>query len=497
MKTNIAVVALFALVSTGCGEQPAATCDDPIACACAPERRLADATCCPAWTVASDSSCLPREFLLPLPGQTIGGPTARSVSMALDGEGRGFLVWEQSEMVGDDAVIVASETDPGVFVQHKPGSALSGRGTLPVIAATDLGDVVVAWRQSTAADGGDIHLSSRSPEGAWTDPATSADRVSFGQTAYEPRLAARSSGEMLLVWNQWYAGEHYGVALASRPGPDAPWVFPKGEDDVLSAPSFFSNAPQIAVNSAGDALSCWYQSPGQELMAYKSERFGADGVFSRPAADEFVSAEGGDIDSDPVANPKPAVAEDGRAAIVWTQHTKASTSVAVYLATRDEKGVWTRPSSLDDSLSGATGKCRDARAAFDTSGNLFVVWSEDDGAGAVVYLAQRRKDGTWAISGADPLRLSSETALAAINPVLAVGRDGHVLVAWSERLGDFFQVAARRGSTLGFGAVEHLSSPDEHSVLPAVRIGGPRDRGLVAWIAGQPMPSVVKLARVE
>lgn len=496
-RRALVAAALFFVQGSGCSE-PAASCDDPVACTCGPARARGDGeACCPAWTVAApDGRCEPRAFVLPTPGQTLGGPAARRLAIAQDGDGRALLVWDEAPMPGLDQVVVAEETSPLVFTTHVPSAKLSGPASLPVLSATDRGDVVVAWRQSTPNDGGDIHIAERSPEGAWTDPASAADRVSFGERAYEPRLASRPAGETILVWNQWYAGEHYGVAVASRPSPDAPWVFPKGEDDVLSPPSFFSNAPQIAVNARGDAVSCWYQSPGGTLAVFKSERFGPDGAFSRPNLDDFLSPEGGDIDSDAVANPKPAVARDGRAAVVWTQQNAATLDVAVYLATRDLDGTWTRPAGIEDTFSPKAGKCRNARAAFDDLGGLYVVWSQDEGAGSAIYLAQRSFDGTWIHRGETPLLVSSPGA-EAIDPVLAAGRDGHVIVAWSERAETYFQVAALRGSAAGFGAVEVLSPPNDHALSPAVAVGGVRDRGIVAWLVGEPSSARVVVAAID
>jgi hypothetical protein len=411
---------------------------------------------------------------------------------SVDGKGRAFLVWDQSISLEFDEVVVAEETPSG-FTTHEPGAALSGLGTLPVIAAGEAGDVVVAWRQSTSGDTGDIHVSERSPEGVWRDPKGPEDRFSFGEKAYEPRLATRPAGETILVWNQWYAGVHYGVALATRETPTSSWVGPAGEEDVLSQPSYFSNAPQIAVNSRGDALSTWYQSAGNELVVFRSERFGAEGTFSRPKLDDYVSATGAPIDGDPVANPKPAVAEDGQAAIAWTQETGKG-GVAVYLASRNAERSWTKPSSLADSLSRQDVTCRDVRVGFGPRGELYVLWSEDAGAGPVVVLAVRGADGLWIAPGQTPIVMSSGDAAEAISPVLAVSRSGAVLAAWSEQVGGFFRAAVRRGEGAAFGPIEQLSPAGEHALLPSLAIGGPRERAVVAWLAGDPSASRVRIA---
>src|SRR4051812_38671537 len=98
-------------------------------------------------------------------------------------------------------------------------------------------------------------------------------------------------------------------------------------------------------------------------MVYASERATADGEFSRPGKDDFLSAAGAPVDSHPVANPRPALSESGEAAVVWTQEDGKG-NTPVFLATRSNQGVWTRPIGLDDSFSPAVGTARCAQLAF-------------------------------------------------------------------------------------------------------------------------------------
>ncbi len=478
----------------GCGGGEA-SCDDPITCTCGPTRALPEGGCCPAWSVVDAGGvCRARSWTFPAPSQVLGDGPARRVSVSLDGRGRAILVWDEvGAQPGSDRIVVAEETNDGVSLRH-PSLALPGFGAWGAVVAGEAGDAVVSWRQSLDGSLGDIHRSERSIDGTWIDPMKAEDRVSFAEKAYEPQLVTRPSGEIIQVWNQWYDDQHYGVAVARRSGPSAAWEGPSGENDVLSPPSFFSNGPLIALNTRGDALVSWYQSAGGELLAFTSERVGADGTFSRPGVEDSLSPPGAPVDS---ANPKPAVAEDGRAALAWTQETEGGPTV--YLASRGADGTWDRPDGLDDSLCARKNgrSCRDVRAAFDSRGHLYVVWSQDDGAGPAVRLAQRAPDGTWVHPGERPLVLSTEGAAEALLPVLAVGRDGGVIVAWSERVGDRFRVAARRGSAAGFGWIEVLSPTNDHAFAPFLAIGGPADRAVVAWIHGEPSVGRVMRATLD
>ena len=476
MTRSIVAFCLLGLGALGCGEV---------------EVEVA----CGAWFVAEPGGvCRARAWTYPAPGQTLGGPGARRVAASIDGRGRFVLAWDQpGVMPASDPIVVAEEAEDGAVTLHMPSVALPGFAAQPTIVAGEAGDAVVAWWQSGNGSFGHVYRSERAVDGTWMDPASESDRVSFGEKANEPHLAASHSGEFLHVWNQWYDGAHYGIAIARRPSPGQPWQGPSSESDVVSPPSFFSNAPQVVVNDRGDALTSWYQSPGTDLMTFASERWGTNGTFSRPGVEDFLSAEGAPVDSDDVANPKPAIAEDGRAVVVWTQETGKG-GLVVYLASRDASGVWTRPADLDDSLSRPEGKCRDVHAAFDSRGFLYVIWSEDVGAGELVKLALRSPDGTWVHPGNQPLVISTEGATQAITPAIAVGRDGGVIVAWSEQVGETFRVAARRGSAAGFGLIEVLSPAGGHAFTPSVAVGGSGDRAVVGWIQGEPSVGRVAFA---
>jgi hypothetical protein len=487
-----ALLAALALTS-GCALDPL-TSSPPETCSEA--RRLPSGLCCPAWSRASaGGSCDARKFSRSTSSDAVGeGGVARVIELAIDASGQGIAAWQHVDGTGARAA-VAEEQPGGAWSLRTPGDALPGSGTSLDIAAGPDGSAIVAWKQ-TEGESGMIFASARSSEGAWADPADLADRVSFLPTAYEPRLATRSSGETLLVWNQ-RTSSGYGVALARRASSGAPWELPNAADDVLSPPLFFSNAPQIAVNERGDALVTWYQSTGGPLLVRASERFGDGGSFSRPGPDDILSAPGAPVDSHPIANPIPAVGPSGEAAIIWTQEDGAG-AIPVYLATRSPDGVWQKPADLTDSFSTPAGIARCPQIAFGPGGELYVVWYQDQGDGDRVYAARRSPAGEWLETGRSPAMLSTAGAVA-FTPALAVGSGGAALVVWIEQAGDRSRAAARRtGSGEAWGPLEVLSPDDAgDATSPAAVIAGPSERALVAWSQGDLTSSPVFFATVE
>jgi len=470
------------LIASGCGLGPL-----PLDETCLDARRTSSGTCCPVWSAPDGGECVRREWSLPEAGSGLGEAGVRRVEVAVDGLGRPAATWiEANETTGRVVVAEtsgASGTDGSGFSLRSPGAALDGRAVHSDIAVGLDGAAMVSWKQQYPGETARVFVSEREPDGAWRDPESDESSFSFLPTAYEPHAAFFRNGERLVVWNQWMS-TGYGVALARKP-PSGDWQLPADADDVLSPHYLFSNAPQPAVNERGDALITWYQSDGGALLTWQSERFGHDGSFSIPGPEDYLSVRDAPVDSHPFANPGPALARDGSAAVVWTQENGKG-AVLVYLATRTPGGVWTRPASLDDTLSPSLGYARCAQLAFTPDGHLFVVWYHDTGNGNRVVAAHRTPDGEWIEPGSEPTLLSSDGTEATF-PALAVGAEGSVLAVWSEQHGEAWVIAARRRSQAGleWGPIEVLSPPDGGvAAQPAAAIGGPGDMAVVGWSQG-------------
>jgi hypothetical protein len=311
------------------------------------------------------------------------------------------------------------------------------------------------------------------------------------------------SGETLVIWNQW-TGSGYGVAVARRPRTmlEGPLTRPAGATDVLSPPVNFSNAPQPAVGTNGDAIVTWYQSPNPapgdatELVVFVSERTGEDGQFSRPTRNAFISAPGAPVDSHPIRNPLGTVAERGEVFIAWTQDNGKG-QTPVFVARRSGRGVWTVPEGLDDAFCVAQGRALSAQPAFGKDGELFVVWYQDRGDGFAVYGAHRKGDGEWDVPGDDPVLLSSPGA-EAVDPRLTTGPDGQAGVIWQERLGERWRVVTRRRNPFAeqWSAPTVLSTEDADATAPTLAIG-PTGMAIAAWLEGPPLEGRVRVLMTE
>jgi hypothetical protein len=430
---------------------------------------------CPSWTVAMPDGCRSRAWVLPATNEGFAGAALQLRGLALDDRGLGVAAWQRTSS-GRASIEIGEELAPGRWETRGPQVPDAGEDTSPAISAGAGRAALAVWLRVGA--GSAVMTRERDASGVWRD---GAQPLSLPSRAVEPTVALGPTGEQLVAWCQETAGK-WGVSLAHRAGPEAAWQRPARAEDVVSPDILFANQPQVALDARGDALVTWYQSEGAPLMTYVSERRGASGAFSRPAAAEHVSACCAPVSSDPIANPKAALGPHGEAAVVWVQENGAG-GAPVYLATRDATGPWLTPRDLSASFSPASGTATTAGVAFGPGGELYVVWRQRDATGSAVYAARRNAAGRWVEPGREAVRLSGGNAYS---PVLAVGPEGGVLAAWVEQdaaRGERIAVRRTGADRSSWEPVEWLTpAPGPVAFLQAAM--GPRDRALVGWVAG-------------
>ena len=417
--------ALFGLwLTSACTLEPYSNCEHGAA---------ADGTCCPAWGLASNGRCSLRRWAAPDDATGLG-VAAFFPSVDIDRFGKAWLAFEE-QAAGGSGVVVAREMPSG-WSHSSPSLGLPGFNTAPRLAVVDEAHAVVVWEHVglEAAAASEVRVGIG--DGHFAEPP-SGGRFSYPPYAYQNKVLAHSDGELVVTWNQAMdAGLRRGICIATRREGEADFVRPSSAQDVVSRSFIFSNSPELARNERGDTVVTWYESVGAKLRVMASERSGQAGYFTHARDEDALSPPEGDVE-----NPEPAVAEDGRAAIVWRQ-VFPDGKMAVFLAERTADGVWTRP-TIDEGFGVPVDLAWNTRVAFARSGDLYVTWEEHVGDDWAVMLAHRDAGGRWLASGREAMRLSQERA---ISPVLRVAADGTVVVLWRSFSGSRWRVMARRSA---------------------------------------------------
>lgn len=485
MIRSLAIVLLgVASSSLACG---AATLCEGQGCECAPERQLFDGTCCVGFTQPGMLGCEPRVWESPQTITDADAGTAREVFAAVDANGAGLVAWIRvpESQVDAELNIASEDRRSQTWASFEPGLGLEGFGTRGSLAVGPRGEAMVTWRQQLVEDSR-IHVAARGDDGIWAT-TSDAEPLSYPRIAGQPFAHISDSGEAFVVYNQFHEGV-YGVAVARRAAdtPDAPFERPTGASDILSPRVQFSNAPHMATGRNGDAIITWYQSPtpAGDLVVYASRRLGNGGEFSRPKLPSSISPPGGTIHGSIHRIPTPVMNDSGAAAVVWTQYNRAG-ALAVYLARFDGKRDWFVPVDIDDSFSDSEFDARGALPVLTDDGELFIAWTEMRPDRNAVVVAHRRADGVFDAPGSAPVAVSTEAANA-IDHAMASGPDGEAIIVWSETDGSAWRVMARArnaGASQWSEAAQLSADQTVDALEPSVAIGS-GGRVIVSWLAG-------------
>ena len=457
MNANLSASFCVALLLLGgCTLTPSTTCE---------RGGAQDGSCCPPWSFVEQGRCAPRRWTSQLQDDGLG-EDASHPSIDIDRTNRVWLAYEDAYASGSD-IYLAKEDGAG-WSLSVPSAGLGEFNSEPRVSAVDDATSVLVWNRSGAATELQNHVRVGVSGGAMIEPP-GGGRFSFSPYAYQNEAYANSDGELFLTWNQGLDfGMRRGICVATRHEGKPAFERPKNQLDVLSRSFIFSNNPEVARNTRGDAVVTWYESIGEKLRVLPSERYGLGGPFTIAHDEDALSPPDGDVE-----NPEPAVAEDGSAAIVWRQVLPTG-KMAVFLAERPYRGVWSRP-TIDAPFSGVSDNAWNTRVAFAPTGDLYVAWEEKNGDDWAVMLAHREPSGRWLASGTAALRLSSHPA---IEPVLRVAADGTVVVVWRARFGTRWRVMARRSAVDAEGLrevdrwlpAEALSDEDADAGAPTLAV---------------------------
>jgi hypothetical protein len=224
--------------------------------------------------------------------------------------------------------------------------------------------------------------------------------------ATTPELAADEQGNATALWAQ-SDGTNQIIRTANRPAGGS---FSAPQD--LSAPGQSSYWWDLAVNEAGDAVSVWSRSDGQNSIIQASVR--PAGAAFGPT--QSVSLSGANADQSQVA-----IDRRGDAIAVWVRAT--GTQKIVQAAWRAPGGQFGAPFDV----SAPTADVRVPRVAMDATGNAVLVWLSQTSANGLAQLLE--SDAAPGQSFAAPIALSDPNKDAQ-TPVLAVNPSGETIVVW-------------------------------------------------------------------
>ncbi len=405
---------------------------------------------------------------------------AQSPSIAFDGSGNAFAAWYQADGVRNN-IWAARFTPAGGW-----GAPLlletdnAGDAVLPDIAASAGGDAFAVWRQ--ADDARTNIWAAHYAAGSGWENATLIEYDDLGW-AQHAQVAADASGNAIAVWSQddgnfttiysarYAAGVGWGApvlvetangdaqephvaidgagvgfavwsqfdgtrtnAWTARYAPGSGWGAPallERED------SGWALSPKVEANTAGDAITVWYQSDGarNNIWAARYQRglgWGAATLVERN-------------DTGDALEPKGAIDPSGNAVVVW--HHYDGTRFNIF-GNRYVAGAGWGSAVLLEAESSGDAVLPDLAA--DGAGNMVAVWYQHDGARYNIWANRFIPGAGW---GSAAL-IETDDAGNAFNPKVAVDSGGNATAIWHQWNGARFQIVTNR-----FGVPTPPSAP--------------------------------------
>jgi hypothetical protein len=339
----------------------------------------------------------------------LSAESADQPHVAYNASGHGMAVWTQFD--GALTNIWAANFDQASNAWGKADlvEAIStGNAAAPKVAVDAAGNAVVVWQQRALSQWS-IHANHyRISNGTWA--ASEPIETGTAGDALVPTVVLDANGNGLAVWRQ-FDGARADVWANRYTASTTSWGTATliESDDTGNA-----DAPQIAMDSNGNAMAVW----SQKVFTWNSilaNRFDAStGSWGTATLVEIN-------DSSNARFPKVAVDATGNAVAVWREDTTPSRIAGNRFNV--SAGTWGTPVLIDTGASTATMP----DVAMDGAGNAFAAWRQGDDAMANRFNAGI---GTW---GAPVLIETNNTGPEGVNDVvIAADTVGNAIAVWDQ-----------------------------------------------------------------
>ena len=417
-----------------------------------------------------------------LPGSSVKAITAFSFTMAANPQ----LAMSVTGVIDEAnaAIALVGPLDPEDVASLKAtftttGASLSVAGVTQTSGVTANSFAVPLTYRVTAEDGSTRDYTVYVAH--WRNPSGLADHISPGgkEVYAAPQIAMNSSGDAVIVWLQRDATNTLQIYMSEYRG--GAWTHPDGPDDSIS-PSGGQGAyyPKVAMDSDGNTIIAWSQNDGGDeggdARIYKSEYRG--GLWTHPAdLSDYISPE--DL---AVSDPKVAMDDNGNAIIVWTSWNSGDNRI--YMSEyRDE--TWDHPANSADYVGTPPNNIFDLRIAMDNDGNAVMVWRQwKTGDNNFQIYKSEYRNSAWT----HPASLNdniSPNGKSAYLPQVAMDDNGNALIVWyqsdSTNINQIFMSEYRDGDWAHPASLSDNISPDGQNAFTPMVAMNSNGNALIAW----------------
>jgi hypothetical protein len=367
-------------------------------------------------------------------------------------EGKGaalHAVWFATHRESDVRVMHAVSRDQGVtWSLPRQLNGSPGMGYEPQIASDGVGHVYVTWYERRPSgevgkrDLGinvpapkvyDVYFSASDDDGAsWRAPMRLAPREA-SLMALRPQISYGGEGYVYVLWQENKPGQPLGVYVAVSPDHGKTWPV---RGMKIDRGNRGTNAPRLAADRSGHVYATWNDSREVTFAVYFNTS-GDHGHTWLPQDVRLGRTAQGKHHSFP---PRLAVTPSGRVFVTWmdTRNHPVATDVDVlsrndvFLTASDDYGkTWRTDDVRLDTVPAGSARASGQQIVSDREGRRVVVaWSDTRTGRAAVYLTYSTNGGRTWLKTEIPVDKDATAAQEGLDPVLLMGEDETLLVAW-------------------------------------------------------------------
>jgi hypothetical protein len=359
------------------------------------------------------------QVAIPIETDTLGSAGNANSQVAVDGNGNAVAVWYQGDGTRNNIWTSRYAAGSGWGIATLLETDDTGSAQDPQVAVDGAGNAFAVWTQY---DGTRNNIWANRYEMGWGWGIVTLIETDNTGSAYAPQVAVDTSGNAVAVWYQ-SDGTRINI-LANRYVAGSGWgtatlIETDNAGDAYGA--------QVAVGGSGNAVAVWYQSDGTRNNVW-ANRYAAGSGWGTATLIETDNA--GDAYGAQVA-----VDGSGDAVAVWFQNDGSRFNI--WANRYGARSGWGGAELIETDN---VGHAQSPQVTVDGSGNAVAVWTQSDGAQYNIWANRYAAGSGW---GRAELVETDDTG-SAFGPQVAVDGVGNMIAVWFQSDGSRENIWANR-----------------------------------------------------
>ncbi|GLQ33068.1 Ig-like domain-containing protein [Litoribrevibacter albus] len=332
-----------------------------------------------------------------------------SANIVLTDDGDALAVWYQTD--GSYYTIWTNHYDADTGWQGPQAipTTYEDHASSPELVMDTQGNAIATWRQRYE-NRQRIAAARYDSENGW-GAVTIIDN-NMSEHGYEPKIDMDQEGNAIVVWHG-FDGTRNNI-YSNRYVVDNGWIDPI----IINAPGSNAYAPQVSVNTAGEAMAVWYQDDldGLSRDMIWAARYTPENAWL-PA--ETISE---NENNSSVDYPIISVDNQGNALVIWTQYRDSEGDV--WSRYYQANNGWQTPTQLEN----ITGNAYGSSLSMDNNGNAMAMWIYDNEDVTEIMASRFTREHGWQ----EAINIDSDELGSSKQPIIKLDTQGVGTAIWAQ-----------------------------------------------------------------